>query len=232
MGKAAGSAGVPRSRTRRRGGVAELVNANAKFNLTVRRHYAVAFGHTPLDFGCTSQGIDHAGELDQQAIASGLDDAPAVFADFWVNQFAPMRLQPRERPFLVGTHEPAVTSDIGGENGGQPAFDAFRGQSGAPNRVGRIDHRRFGLILRVNAGGRIPFPIPDCCRPRPFEPGWRPGSVRLSKPSKTAVSQASYSVQRELRSAKLRAMSDRFEGSCLCGAVRFVATGQPESVAW
>jgi hypothetical protein len=55
-----------------------------------------------------------------------------MFLDFGVGQLAPKRLQRGKRPFLIGTHEPAVTRDIRGENGGQPAFDAARGQSGAP----------------------------------------------------------------------------------------------------
>jgi hypothetical protein len=49
-----------------------------------------------------------------------------------IDQLAAMRPQPRKRPFLVRTHEPAVTGDVRGENGGQLTFDAFCGQSGLP----------------------------------------------------------------------------------------------------
>jgi hypothetical protein len=65
-------------------------------------------------------------------VAGGLDDAPAMLVDFGVDQFAPMRLHPREGAFFVRTHKPAVPRDVRGENGGQPSFDAFGGQSGAP----------------------------------------------------------------------------------------------------
>src|SRR6266851_10436902 len=40
------------------------------------------------------------------------------------------------------------------------------------------------------------------------------------------------SVRAKPSGAKLRGMSDQLEGSCLSGAVRFVATGQPESIVW
>jgi len=52
-----------------------------------------------------------------------------------------MRLKPRQGALLIDTHEPPKTGDVGGENGSQPAFDAFRHQSGLPDRMGRIDYR-------------------------------------------------------------------------------------------
>jgi hypothetical protein len=55
---------------------------------------------------------------------------------------------------LVGT---CITRDVGRENGGQLAFDAIRGQSGAPNRMGRIDHRLWEPILTVKPTSAIPF---------------------------------------------------------------------------
>jgi hypothetical protein len=39
-------------------------------------------------------------------------------------------------PLLVGTHKPAVARDVRSEDCGQPAFDAFYGQKGAPQPHG------------------------------------------------------------------------------------------------
>jgi hypothetical protein len=92
----------------------------------------IAFDHASLPRNRAGDGLDYPREVDQNAVPGRLDDAPAMFANFGVDQFAPMRLHLRERAFLVGAHEPAVPRDVRGENGGQPALDAFRGQSGTP----------------------------------------------------------------------------------------------------
>src|SRR5712671_7462031 len=91
----------------------------------------IALGHLALHSDRATYRVDDARKLDQHAVARGLDDASAMLGDLGIDQFAPMRLQPSKGPFLIGTHEPAVTGDIRGENGGQLAFDAFRGQGGA-----------------------------------------------------------------------------------------------------
>jgi hypothetical protein len=88
----------------------------------------IAFSQSSLHGHRARDGFDDARELEQNAVPGRLDDAPAMFVDFRIDLFAPMRLQPGERAFLIGTHKPAVSRDVGGENGGQPAFDASRGQ--------------------------------------------------------------------------------------------------------
>ena len=77
-------------------------------------------GHAALHRDGAAHGIDGAGELDQQAIARGLDDAAAVSADFGVDQLPAQGPQPRQGPLLVIADEPAVAGDIGGQDGGDP----------------------------------------------------------------------------------------------------------------
>ena len=78
-----------------------------------------------------------------------------MLGDLGINQFEPMHLEPRKGPFLVGTHEPAVTRDIRGENGGQLAFNAFRGQGGALQPRG--PNRSSALSASYPQRPRLPF---------------------------------------------------------------------------
>jgi hypothetical protein len=74
----------------------------------------IAFNHASLHCNRTGDGLDHTGELDQNAIAGRLDDAAAMLASFGVDQLAPISLHPRAGAFLVGAHKPAVPRDVRG----------------------------------------------------------------------------------------------------------------------
>ena len=54
-----------------------------------------------MHFGRAAQRVDHAGELDEQPVAGGFNDAAPVLGDLGVDQLTAMRLQPREGAFLV-----------------------------------------------------------------------------------------------------------------------------------
>ena len=61
-------------------------------------------------------------EFDKHAVARGLDDAAVVLADVRIDQLAPVRLQARERAFLIRAHETAIPRDIRREDGGHSAI--------------------------------------------------------------------------------------------------------------
>jgi hypothetical protein len=112
------------------------IDPHAEFDAAIWRDIGVSLADLTLHFHGATHRIDDTGKLKEQAIASGFDYAAAVLLNFGIGHLPPKRLQPPERSFLVGTHQSAVARHIGSENGGQPAFDAFRGQSGTPQPHG------------------------------------------------------------------------------------------------
>jgi hypothetical protein len=120
-----------------------LVNADAELDPLLLRYLHVALRHPALNLDSTAHGINDAGELDQHAVPRGLHDAAAVFGDLGVNQGAAMGLELGERALLVGTHQPAVASHIGRQDGREPSLHSLGDQGCPPGYVGG------SLLLRL-----------------------------------------------------------------------------------
>jgi hypothetical protein len=74
-------------------------------------------------------------ELDQEAITGGSDHATTVLLDLRIGECAAQHPQPFERAFLVFTHEPRVTYDIGCQDGRQaPLHPPLTHRSGPAKR--------------------------------------------------------------------------------------------------
>src|SRR5204863_3413954 len=103
-----------------------LMNPHAEFDALVGWYVGVALGHAALHLDGAAHRIDDTGELREQTVAGGFDDAAAVLGNLRVAEFAPDRLQCRERPFLVRAHQPRIAGDIGRQYRRQPPLSAIR----------------------------------------------------------------------------------------------------------
>jgi hypothetical protein len=81
---------------------ASEIDADAQFDGAARRDAYVPLGHRLLYLNRAAQCVDNTPGLDEHAVAGGLHYPAAMFTGFRVDQFTPMRLQPRKCPFLVG----------------------------------------------------------------------------------------------------------------------------------
>ena len=96
-----------------------------------------------------------AGELDQDAVAHELDDAPVMLGQPRLEQPFTGRLEAGDGTFLVRTYEPAVADHIGRKNSGEPTFhtltpweSALCGQAPQDAKAGA---RQFSQQLQCKA---------------------------------------------------------------------------------
>ena len=89
------------------------MNADAELDAALGRQAGVALDHAVLHLDGAAHGVDHAAELDEDAVAGALDHAPVMHGDGRIDQIAAQRPQPRQGAILVRAGEPAVSDHIG-----------------------------------------------------------------------------------------------------------------------
>ncbi len=98
------------------------VNADTKFDPVVLRHVGILCSHVALNLDRASCRVDRTGELDQYAVARGLDDTAAMLDDLGIEKSFSECLQLRERALFVGAHEPTITGDVRRQHSRQAPF--------------------------------------------------------------------------------------------------------------
>ena len=114
------------------------IDANAEFQALVRRYLRISSDDAALNFDRTSDRVHDARKLGEDAIACGVGDVAAVPLDRGIAEFAAMSPQLGMRAFLVGTHQPAVSSHVGRENGREVASNSRLFQISAPRTRNKI----------------------------------------------------------------------------------------------
>jgi hypothetical protein len=77
------------------------VNSNAELDPLVLRHVSISFSHIALNINGTPNGVDHAGELNEDPVPGILDDPSPMISDFWIEKRPPESSQLSDRSFFV-----------------------------------------------------------------------------------------------------------------------------------
>jgi hypothetical protein len=72
-----------------------------------------------LNFESAARGVDHTGELDQDAVAGGVKHPPAVGRNHWIEHLRAKHTHATGRPFLVGSGKAGIADDVGHQDRGQ-----------------------------------------------------------------------------------------------------------------
>ena len=102
------------------------VDADAELDAPVGRHVGIAPPHAVLDLDGGAHSVSYAVELDQQAVASGLDDAAIVLFDDGIDELDAMGPEASERAALVHLHEPTVADHVRRHDRRKPVFHRGR----------------------------------------------------------------------------------------------------------
>jgi hypothetical protein len=105
------------------------MDADAKLNASFRRQASVAVDEAVLHLDRAAHGVDHAGKLDDAAVASALGHAAVAGGDDRVDQVAAQRPEPRESSLFVGAGKPAVADNVERYQDALEAFDCLAFQT-------------------------------------------------------------------------------------------------------
>ena len=118
-------------------------------------------GHSQLEIDGALNGIDRAGELNQHAVAGGLEYAALMFGDQRVQHVTAPGFQGRPCDGFISFHKPSIADHVGGQDRSKAALSAFFGHLGLPPSKGAVKQivvapcggvYCLGLPLKVNLG--------------------------------------------------------------------------------
>jgi hypothetical protein len=101
-----------------------LMDPDPQLDAMVCRAIATVVRDLPLDLDRAAESIDDTDELDEEAVAAGLDQPAAMRGDRGIDRFRPDRPQSIEGSFFVHPDQARVAGDIGCQDRRQPTLSA------------------------------------------------------------------------------------------------------------